>query len=146
MPTGRTQDAGWQIGVSRTLRATPEQVWDLLTSSQGLAVWLGPGAQVSTERGSPWQANDGTRGEVRSHHAGDRIRLTYQPPGWDHDTTVQVALVPASDGRTGLRFHQERLADAEERVRQRNHWRGVMDRIEAALLSTRRPQDGDRKA
>lgn len=135
MPTGRTKDAGWQIGVSRTVPASPQEVWDLLTSPRGLALWLGPGADIGTERGTPWRADDGARGEVRSHHQGDRIRLTCRPPGWDHDTTVQVALVPASGGRTSLRFHQERLADAGERVRQREHWRAVMDRVEDALAT-----------
>lgn len=135
MPTGRTKDAGWQIGVSRTVPATPQEMWDLLTSPRGLALWLGPGAEIGTERGAPWRADDGAHGEVRSHHHGDRIRLTCRPPGWDHDTTVQVALVPASGGRTSLRFHQERLADAGERARQREHWRAVMDRVEDALAS-----------
>lgn len=40
---------------------------------------------------------------------------------------------PSRDGRASLRFHQERLADADERARQRGHWRAVMDRIEDAL-------------
>ncbi len=133
MPTGRTRDAGWQIGVARTLRAAPDQVWDLLTSPRGLAMWLGPGADIGTERGDPWRSDDGAHGEVRSHHPGDRIRVTCRPPGWDHDTTVQVVVVPASDGRTSLRFHQERLAGADERARQREHWRAVMARIEDAL-------------
>lgn len=133
MPTGRTKDVGWQIGVSRTLRAEPDEVWELLTSPRGLALWLGPGARIGTERGEPWRSDDGAHGEVRSHHQGERIRLTCRPPGWAHDTTVQVVLVPASDGRTSLRFHQERLADAGERARQREHWRSVMDRMEEAL-------------
>ena len=35
--------------------------------------------------------------------------------------------------RTKVNFHQERLADAEERHRQRAHWRAVLDRIAAEL-------------
>jgi len=35
-----------------------------------------------------------------------------------------------------VRFHHERLADAEERERQRDHWRSVLDRS-APLLSRR---------
>lgn len=133
MPTGQTRDAGWQIGVSRTLDASPAQVWSLLTSPEGLALWLGPGARIDTEPGTGWETDDGSHGEVRSHHVGERIRLTCQPAGWDHDTTVQVVLVAASRGRTSVRFHQERLADADERAGRRNHWRAVMDRVAAAL-------------
>jgi hypothetical protein len=36
--------------------------------------------------------------------------------------------------RTLLRFHQERLRDADERERQRAHWQGgVLDAVEKAL-------------
>ena len=38
---GRTKDAGFQIGVSRTVPHDAAAVWELLTSSVGLAVWLG---------------------------------------------------------------------------------------------------------
>lgn len=39
----------------------------------------------------------------------------------------------SSEDRTVLRFHQERLASAEEREERRTHWRNVMDGIEAEL-------------
>ena len=74
--------------------------------------------------------------EVRSFHPENRIRLTWQPAGWDHPTTLQVAVGDRS-GRTLLRFHQERLADSAERSAQRAHWEGVMgdvlDDLRAAI-------------
>lgn len=132
-PVGRTRGAGWQIGVSATLDAPVQQVWDLLTSSTGLRLWLGHGVGVLTEPGQPYETRDGIRGEVRSLHHRDRIRLTWQPSGWDHDSTVQVAVEAAGPDRTLLRFHQERLADAEERERQRTHWRSVLGSVTSAL-------------
>lgn len=89
MPTGQTQDAGWEIGVSRTLDATPHHLWALLTSPEGLELWLGPGVELATEGGTSWEADDGTAGEIRRSHEGERIRLTCRPAGWDHETTVQ---------------------------------------------------------
>ncbi|MGW5195605.1 SRPBCC domain-containing protein [Kribbella sp. NPDC004138] len=52
--------------------------------------------------------------------ANNRVRLTWQPVDWSHDSTVQVT-VSASSGGTVVRFHQERLASAAERERQRAH-------------------------
>lgn len=66
-------------------------------------------------------------------HPRDRIRLTWQPEDWDHDTTVQVAVTAKGNDRTILRFHQERLTDANEREQQREHWRSVIDAIAHAL-------------
>jgi hypothetical protein len=50
----------------------------------------------------------------------------------DHDSTLQVA-VEDKGGRTVVRFHQERLAGADERERQREHWKHVLDELEVAL-------------
>ena len=132
MPTGKTRDSGWQIGVSRTVAASVPAVWRLLTTPRGLAIWLGAGVELPTVRGGAYVTDTGVRGEVRSYRRNDRIRITWQPADWSHDSTVQVALEDKGD-RTVLRFHQERLADATERERQRAHWMSVVDRLQAEL-------------
>lgn len=132
-PTGRTKDAGWEIGVSRTVDHPVEEVWDFLTSAAGVAVWLGPGVRRLDEPGTAYATGAGTVGEVRSFRPQDRVRLTWRPPDWDHDSTVQVAVRAAPGMRTMVRFHQERLADAGERERQRAHWQSVMSALVAAL-------------
>ena len=132
MPTGKTKDAGWQIGVSRTVAAPISEVWDLVTSPQGLAIWLGAGVELPAIRGAVYATDAGLRGEVRSYRRHDRIRITWQPADWSHDSTVQVAFEDKGD-RTVLRFHQERLADAAERERQRAHWLSVVDRLQAEV-------------
>lgn len=110
-----------------------QQVWHHITSEEGVASWLGAGAVLPEAPGDRIAADDGSVGELRSRHHEDRVRLRWRPAGWGHDTTVQVTVVAAGD-RTSLRFHQEHLADAEERARQRDHWRGVIDRLAADLL------------
>lgn len=129
MPTGLTKDAGWQIGVSRTLPLPVDTVWAFVAGPEGAALWLGTDRPLPAEKGARYETADGVSGEIRSHRPGDRVRLTYG------DTTVQVAVSSAADpGKTVLRFHQEHLASAGERERRRAHWRAVMDRVEAALL------------
>lgn len=131
MAVGETKGAGWQIGVSRTLGLSPDEAWRLLTSPAGVGIWLGGGVRFPAEPGQAYETADGTAGEVRSYRPLDRIRLTWRPPSWSHETTVQVAIKRAAAGTT-LRFHQERLADAAERARQRDHWAGVLDRLAGA--------------
>lgn len=134
---GQTKDVGVQIGVSRTLAHPPEVVWGFLLSPAGLALWLGEGAVLGQEKGARYRTRHGTTGELRSLRELDRVRLTWQPADWDHDTTVQVVIVAAGNGaRTSVRFHQEWLADTAERERQRDHWRHVLDDVEAALGET----------
>ncbi|MGX1883591.1 SRPBCC family protein [Streptomyces sp. NPDC055287] len=129
MPTGLTQDSGWEIGVSRTLPHPPAAVWEFIASPEGFALWLGEGAEPAAEKGASYRTADGATGEVRSYRPGDRIRLTHG------STTVQVTVSAAPGGadRAVLTFHQEHLADAEEREAGRAHWRAVMDAVAAAL-------------
>lgn len=129
MTVGRTKDAGWQIGVSRTLDQPLERVWSTVVDHPDL--WLGPGARLPHEAGELWRAHDGTAGELRSRREHRRLRLTLQPPG-EAETTVQVTVTAAGD-RTVLRFHQERMRGPAERAAQRAHWQQVMDRVAAAL-------------
>jgi hypothetical protein len=42
-PVGKTKGAGWQIGVSRTMRVDPDEAWNFLVSSAGLEIWFGGG-------------------------------------------------------------------------------------------------------
>lgn len=125
--TGLTKDAGWEVGVSRTLPQSPDAVWEFISGPRGLELWLGAGARLTPERGAAYETDEGATGEVRGYRPGDRIRVTYG------DTTVQVAVSAAGGGRTVLVFHQERMASTEERERQRAHWRLVMDQVADAL-------------
>jgi uncharacterized protein YndB with AHSA1/START domain len=130
---GRTRGAGWQIGVSKTMDRPVETVWDFITSPAGVAIWLGEGVTVLPERGAGYETTTGVRGETRGFRELDRVRLTWQPPNWTHDTTLQLTVSPAGDGRARLVVHQERLADAAEREQQRRHWQAVITAIAEAL-------------
>ncbi|ADJ44012.1 hypothetical protein AMES_2189 [Amycolatopsis mediterranei S699] len=129
---GKTADVGWNIGVSRTLPYPAEVVWDFLVSREGVTIWLGPGVELPREPGAEYETANGTVGEIRSFADGDRVRLTWRPSDWDHDSTVQVRL-SGTGAKTTLRFHQEWLADAEERAQQRAYWQDVTERVVAAL-------------
>jgi uncharacterized protein YndB with AHSA1/START domain len=80
-PTGLTQDAGWEIGVSRTLPTSLTETWDVVVDGPGLARWLGEGAVLPDEVGGPYRTDDGAEGELRSLRPLERVRLTWQPDG-----------------------------------------------------------------
>ncbi|MCS7482928.1 SRPBCC domain-containing protein [Umezawaea endophytica] len=128
---GKTKDAGWEIGVSKTVPYPLEHVWDYL-SGPGLAVWLGD-VRLEPEKGAPYETAEGTVGEIRGYHEQEKIRLTWRPKDWDHDSTVQVGLRRAGPGKTVVVFHQERLTGPDERVTQREHWRAVMKAVVVGL-------------
>ncbi len=131
-PVGRTRDAGWQIGVSRTIGVDVDTAWKYLISDDGLAVWLGTGVTTPLRKGQAYETDQGVTGEIRSLRDHDRIRLTWQPLDRPDHATVQIAVTPAARGCT-LRFHTERLQDGREREAMRTHWKAIADQIEYQL-------------
>ena len=131
-PTGKTRDSGWEIGVSRTVQHGVDEVWAALVSPAGMALWLGEGVSFEGTEREPYETTGGTTGELRSLRPGNRIRLTWKPDDWSHDSIVQVALRDKGE-KTGITFHQEQLVSNSERERQRTHWQQVAARFTELL-------------
>lgn len=127
-PTGLAKDSDWQVGVQRTLPLDLEEAWSLLVSDVGTRIWLGTKTPPDPAPGARYKTPDGTVGEIRSFRVCDRVRLTWRPKAWDHDSTIEATLTPSPAGTT-LRFHQERLASQEEREAMRAHWQHVLDAL-----------------
>lgn len=125
---GKTKDAGWELGVRTTVPAPLPVVWEYLLG-EGLPVWLGEIAALPTEKGATYTTADGVSGSIRSFTEGVRVRLGWQPDDWPHDTTLQVTLKEAATGTT-IGFHQEKLADRDERRMMLGHWKNVAGAIE----------------
>ena len=98
-PTGLTKDAGWQVGVSRTLPIEVAAAWDYLLSPAGLAHWLGDGVPTPLEKGITYKTTDGTTGQIRSLHPRDRVRLTWRPPGRRQDAIARPPAAPCDSLR-----------------------------------------------
>ncbi|MGD9695959.1 MAG: SRPBCC domain-containing protein [Thermoleophilia bacterium] len=135
-PAGLTRDAGWQIGVRRTVAADPRDVWRVLRSAEGLRVWLG--GEIELSAGTAYRLADGTEGEVRVDEPGSHLRVTWRPPGWGRASLIQVRVLPAARGAT-LAFHQEHLPDEAARGAMRERWLGVIERLRPLLD---RPPEG----
>jgi uncharacterized protein YndB with AHSA1/START domain len=133
-PTGLTEGAGWEIGVSRTIPVDRDAAWAFLVSPQGLSLWLGDGVPVPLEQGMSYATSGGTVGEIRSVHVNDRVRLTWRPWGRSAAAIVQLAVVETASGCV-VRLHSERLDSADEREAMRAYWRGVLDRLEHAMVA-----------
>ncbi len=121
--TGLTKDAGWEVGVRTTVPAPLGEVWRYLIG-EGLPVWLGDLSTLPTEKGAAYETADGVRGVIRSYTDGLRVRLSWQPDDWPHDSTLQVTVKVAASGTT-IGIHHDRLANREERRMMLGHWKNV---------------------
>ena len=125
--TGLTKDAGWEMGVRTTVAAPARAVWDFLLG-EGLTMWLGEIESLPTEQGASFVTRDGVSGSIRSFTEGQRVRLSWRPDDWPHDTTLQVTVKETATGTT-IGFHHEKLADRDERRMMLGHWKNVASAI-----------------
>jgi uncharacterized protein YndB with AHSA1/START domain len=131
-PTGQTKDAGWEVGVRTTVGAPLATVWTFLLGD-GLPLWLG-NTTLRLEKGAPYETDDDIRGTILSYTEGLRIRLSWQPGEWDHDSTLQLTVKTAETGTT-IAFHQERLSGREERKIMLGHWKGVLQELDDTIAA-----------
>lgn len=124
--TGQTLDAGFQVGVQKTLAASAEDLWTLVTGAAGVASWLGDDVSLVLEEGISYGAADGPSGEVRVVVPGDRLRLTWQPGDWPRPSTLQLRLTRKGGGRTVVSVHQEHLPDRTTRDAMRARWQAAL--------------------
>ena len=128
--TGLTKDAGWQVGVRTTVPVDAGTVWDYLLGA-GLPLWLGE-TTLPSQTNAVYETDDGVRGRLISRTEGTRLRLSWRPDDWPHDTTLQLSLRSAATGTT-IAVHHERLADRDERRMMLGHWKTVIAELEKAL-------------
>jgi uncharacterized protein YndB with AHSA1/START domain len=131
-PTGQTKDAGWEVGVRKTVDAPVDTVWAFLLG-RGLPLWLG-NTDLTLEKGAGYESDDDISGTVLSYTEGLRIRLSWRPEEWNHDSTLQLTVKEAPTGTT-IAFHQERLSGREERKIMLGHWKEVVQQLDDAIAA-----------
>ncbi len=127
--TGKTKDAGWELGVRTTVNAPIDEVWGFLLG-EGLPLWLGDIAELPAEKGEAYETKDGVRGTVRSRTDGTRVRISWQPDDWPHDTILQLTVKESATGTT-IGIHHEQLANRDERKLMLGHWKNVAAAFDA---------------
>lgn len=129
---GKTRDAGFQIGVRRTLPIPLAEAWQLLTSSEGVRIWLG--APLDLAKGSEYRLPDGTCGTVSVYEPSSHLRMSWQPPTWPRPSIIQLRVIPHDTCAT-IAFHQEHLPGPSERESRRAHYAAVLDTLERVITS-----------
>ena len=130
--TGPKKDAGWEVGVRETIDVPLPVVWQFLVSS-GIPLWLGDG-EFRGLKGFRYAMADGVRGEVLAYTEGSKIRVSWRPDDWPHDTVLVLSVKEVEEGTT-IAIHHQELSGREERRMMLGHWKNVIASITKALAS-----------
>lgn len=129
---GQTKGVGVEIGVRRTFDVPVMRAWEVITSDEGVHLWLGDVSGLRWEKGEAYTTKDGTEGEVRVINHGSHLRITWWPKDWEKASTIQIRTIPNGE-RTTISFHQENLAGTDEREEMRQRWENVLDELKKIL-------------
>jgi uncharacterized protein YndB with AHSA1/START domain len=115
------------VRASRTVPASPAQVWQHLTSREGTQALLGPGAELGS-KGESWRSDDGPHGVVRSYHPLEQVRVSWHADEDAPASLVDLQLAPDGDGTRIDLVHEHADSPALQA-----RWDGALDRFASGL-------------
>jgi uncharacterized protein YndB with AHSA1/START domain len=127
--TGSDRDDFFDVGVRATVATPLQEVWQFLVGD-GLPLWLGE-TEMPREQNAGYATADGVRGVIHRYAEDSRVKLTWRPKDWPHNTTLTLA-VKRSDAGTTISISHEGLADREERRMMLGYWKTVIADLAAA--------------
>lgn len=132
-PVGLTAKTGFQVGVRRTFPISVEQAWKLITSQDGLKIWLGETSLSNMDVGQQFHTKNNVSGEIRVVNLHKNIRLGWKKENWTNSSTVQVRTILSNPDKTIISFHQENLQDIHTRAEMQQYWEDVLDRLRTVI-------------
>ncbi|CAI6087255.1 TetR family transcriptional regulator [Cohnella sp. JJ-181] len=133
-PVGKTKDAGYQIGVRRTVPVTVEAAWRWLTGSEGLRLWLGETEGAVVREGENFATREGNSGRFTVVKPLSHVRLQWMKSDWEAPSALQIRVLPAKQGAT-ISIHQDKLSGPAAREEMKAHWEGVQEAIRLTLTA-----------
>lgn len=133
-PIGLTKDAGFQIGVRKSLPVGVAQLWAFLLSKDGVGLWFG---EITEELPfqAPFSSREGADGIITTLKENSHLRMKWKKPDWEHFSMLQIRVIPAGDKAT-LSFHQDQLPDENQRAQMKKYWTEVIRKISQRISQT----------
>lgn len=121
--TGRNRGDSFDVGVRQTVATPLPAVWEFLVG-EGLPLWLGE-TELPHDQNAEYETADGVRGIIHRYAENSRVKLTWRPSDWPHNSTLTVGVKKADAGTT-ITISHEGLADRDERFMMLGHWKAVV--------------------
>lgn len=120
------------VAVSRVLNQPVKAVWDVLMTSEGAEIILGPGATFGA-KGQSWKSHDGREGVIRSFHPLEEIRFSWHLDD-RNKAMVTVALSAEDGGKTKIEITHDQPGEDINVAWVRDRWEAALERIESECL------------
>jgi len=124
---GQTKHVGFQFGLRKSFKVPVKDAWDFMFSKQGVNTWLGE-LKGDLALNKPYKTKSEIEGVVRVFTLDSHIRLSWKLKEWDNLSLVQLRIF-GNERKATISFHQEKLANAAQRIEVELHWNNIMSKI-----------------
>ena len=126
---GQNGKGEYSTVATRTFPLSARELWKLISSPDGLALWLKPMGDFMVKPKNEFEVEGGIFGEVRTMKAPERIRMTWQETDWPKASVLNVAVIPRDGKKSVLVFQHDGLRSARQREDLRAYWKARIEEL-----------------
>ncbi|RPI44950.1 MAG: ATPase [Bacteroidetes bacterium] len=127
--TGQTQDAGFQVGVRKTVPGKFQDIWDFLFSDRGLSLWLGPIDPDDLVIRKEFSLGNSVTVKITVFEPYSHLRMSWKKNDWPNSSRLQLRVMASGDEKSVIAFHQEMLTGPEQREEMKDYWDNILSRL-----------------
>ena len=135
----KTMTSGWTVIKEISTTSSPSQIFKALTTAGQLNKWFTTEAQVDPRVGGKYSNRDGDKGKFLEVIPNERIRFTWENPGWAPGSIVEIQLKRLRDKTVLTLIHSGFKKEAEEKhyASNRSGWDWALTNLKAHVEGRR---------
>ena len=117
--TGLTKDAGWQVGIRKTMPSSLDNIWNAFFSEEGSKLW-----------------DNGVNTNFSTFKPHSHIRTKWKHQSFKESANLQIRFIPSvNNDKTTIAIHVDQLENEDQREEAKKYWSKIIDAL-ASLLTT----------
>ncbi len=122
---------GYFVCATKTVAASPAEVFKAWSSGAELSKWFGIGAKADVKDGGAFETKEGDKGTFLRVRQNKDIRMTFENKGLSAPTQVDVQFQDKGKGKTGLQVNHTRIQTRAEADGLRAAWAHALDDLKS---------------
>jgi hypothetical protein len=130
---GKTQNAGWQVGIRKTFSATSDQLWNFIVSTEGMGFMVGESILAENIYKQDRTSKTNIQYKITTMVQNSHLRMQWRQANWEEYSILQIRVYTSGKNKAVLAIHQEKLGDENTRAFMKKYWQEKMDFISENL-------------
>lgn len=130
---GKTKNAGWQVGIRKTIPLTSDQLWNFITGNQGMQIIIGDTISATNSYNQDRISEKEIQYKITTIVQNSHLRMQWRLPDWKEYSILQIRVYSTGQNKAVLAIHQEKLVNGNTRAVMKKYWQEKIDNIVKAI-------------